>query len=53
MLTPFLVSPPKTLPSPLPAPCSPNHPLQLPGPSIPLHWDIEASQDHEPLLMTY
>jgi hypothetical protein len=31
-------------PSP-PPPCSPTYPLWLPGPSIPLHWVIEPSQD--------
>jgi hypothetical protein len=24
----------------LPLPCSPNHPLLLPGPGIPLYWGI-------------
>ena len=31
-------------------PCSPTHPLQLPGPGIPLYWGIEPSQDQGPLL---
>jgi hypothetical protein len=34
MLSPFLVSSPKASYS-LPAPCSPTHPLPLPGPGIP------------------
>jgi hypothetical protein len=33
-----------------PLPCSPTHPLLLPGPSIPLYWGIEPSQDQGPLL---
>jgi hypothetical protein len=37
------------IPSPHP-PCSPNHPLPLPSPGIPLHWGIEPSQDQGPLL---
>ena len=32
-----------------PSPCSPTHPLLLPGPGIPLHWGIEPSQDQGPL----
>jgi hypothetical protein len=28
----------------------PIHPLLLPHPGIPLHWDIEPSQDSGPLL---
>jgi hypothetical protein len=38
--------------NPLPhfSPCSPTHPLQIPGPGIPLYWGIEPSQDQEPLL---
>jgi hypothetical protein len=28
---------------PLPSPCSPTHPLLLPGPGIPLHLVIEPS----------
>ena len=32
------------------SPCSPTHPLPLPGPGIPLHWGIEHSQDQRPLL---
>jgi hypothetical protein len=31
-------------------PYSPTHPLQLPGPGIPLYWGIEPSQDQGPLL---
>jgi hypothetical protein len=34
----------------LPPPCSPTHPLPLPGPGIPLYWGIWFSQDQEPLL---
>jgi hypothetical protein len=37
-------------PSLSPSPCSPSHPLLLPGPGIPLHWGIETSQDQGPLL---
>ena len=36
--------------TPPPSPCSPTHPLLLPGPGIPLHWGIEPSQDQGPLL---
>jgi hypothetical protein len=47
MLSPFLVFPPKTtLPcplSPIPSPCSPTHPLPLPGPGIPPHWSTQPS----------
>ena len=50
MLSPFLVSPQKNpLSSPL-SPCSPIHPLPLPGPGISLYWGIEPSQDQGPLL---
>ena len=42
MLSPFLVSPWKILSH---SPCSPTHPLLLPGPGIPLHWGIEPSED--------
>jgi hypothetical protein len=28
------------VPHALPPPCSPTHPLLLPGPGIPLYWDI-------------
>ena len=50
MLSLFLVSPMKT-PYSLPRfPCSPTHPLLLPGPGIPLHWGIEPSQDQWRLL---
>ena len=50
MLSPFLASPQK-ISFPLPAsPCSPTHPLLLPGPGIPLCWGIEPSQDQGPLL---
>jgi hypothetical protein len=31
-------------------PCSPTHPLLLPGPGIPLYWGLEPSQDQGPLL---
>ena len=31
-------------------PCSPTHPLLLPGPGIPLYWGIRSSQDQGPLL---
>ena len=34
--------PPK-VPYTLPRPCSLTHPLLLPGPGIPLYWDIEPS----------
>jgi hypothetical protein len=30
---------------PPPSPFSPTHPLQLPGPSLPLYWGIEPSWD--------
>jgi hypothetical protein len=30
-----------------PTPCSPNHPLPLPGPGIPLYWGIQSLQDQE------
>ena len=54
MLFPFLVSPLKIPSSYSPlSPCLPTHPLLLPGPGIPLHWDIEPSQDqgsHLPLM---
>ena len=33
-----------------PSPCTPTHPLLLPGLGIPLYWGIEASQDQGPLL---
>jgi hypothetical protein len=36
--------------SPSPPPCSPTHPLPLPGPGIPLYWGIEPLQDQGPLL---
>jgi hypothetical protein len=49
MLSPFLVSSLK-VPYTLPHTCSPTHPLLLPGPDIPLYWDIESSKDQEPLL---
>jgi hypothetical protein len=35
-----------------PYPCSPTHPLMLPGPVIPLYWAIEPLQDQEPLLQS-
>ena len=31
-------------------PCSPTHPLPVPGPGIPLYWGIESSQDQGPFL---
>jgi hypothetical protein len=34
----------------LPLPCSPTHPLLLPGPGIPLYWGICSSQYQGPLL---
>jgi hypothetical protein len=34
----------------LPLPCSPTHPLLLPGPGIPLYWGIWFSQDQRPLI---
>jgi hypothetical protein len=34
----------------LPSPCTPNHPLLLPIPDIPLHWGIGPSQDQESFL---
>jgi hypothetical protein len=34
----------------LPMPCSPTHPLPLPGPGIPLSWGIWSSQYQVPLL---
>jgi hypothetical protein len=51
ILSPFLISsrePPP--PSNSLSPCSLTHPLQLPYPDIPLHWDIEPSQNQGPLL---
>ena len=38
------------IPYTLPPPCSPTHPLLLPGPGISLHWGIESSQDQGPCL---
>jgi hypothetical protein len=49
MLSPFLVSPPKT-PYPLPLPLLTNPPLLLLGPGIPLHWGTEHPQVQGPLL---
>ena len=49
MLSPFLVSPSKTL-IPFSLPHSAIHPLLLPGLGIPLHWGIKPSQDQGPLL---
>jgi hypothetical protein len=34
----------------LPLPCSPTHPLPIPGPGTPMHWGIWSSQDQGPLL---
>jgi hypothetical protein len=50
MLSPFLVSPPRTPYALLPTPCSPTHPLPLPGPVITLYWCIQPLQDQGPLL---
>ena len=36
--------------SPPTFPCSPTHPLLLPGPDIHLYWGIEFSQDQGPVL---
>jgi hypothetical protein len=33
-----------------PSTCSPTHPHLLPDPNIPLHWDIELSQDQGAVL---
>jgi hypothetical protein len=41
---------PSNPPSHSPSPRSPNHPLPLPCPGIPLHWGIKPSQDQGPLL---
>ena len=32
------------------SPCSPTHPLLLPGPGIPLYWGIQSLKDQGPLL---
>jgi hypothetical protein len=37
------------LSSPL-SPYSPTYPLLLPGPGIPLYWDIKPSEDQGPIL---
>ena len=37
-------------PLPLPLHLPPNPPTPIPGPDIPLYWDIEPSQDLGPLL---
>ena len=37
------------VPYTLPLPCSPTHPLPLPGPGTPLYWDLWSSQDQGPL----
>ena len=47
---PFPSSPTKNPPSFPSSPCSPTHPLLLPGPGISLHWGIEPSQDQGTLL---
>jgi hypothetical protein len=47
---PFLSFPSEDPLFPSPSPCSPTHPLQLPGPGIPLYWGIEPSHDQGPLL---
>ena len=49
---PFLVSSLK-VPYTLPTPCSPIHPLLLPGPGIPLYWGIYSSQDQSYLLCVF
>jgi hypothetical protein len=48
MLSPFLISPLK-IPYP-PLPLLLNPPTPIPGPSIPLYWGKEPSQDQGPLL---
>ena len=56
MLTPFPVSPKGNPLFHQPSSCfyegvpPPTHPLLPPHPGIPLHWDIEPSQDQWPLL---
>ena len=47
---PFPGFPSENTISPPTSPCSPTHPLLLPGPGIPLHWGIEPSQDQGPFL---
>ena len=47
MLSHSLVSPPKIH---YPLPLLPNLPTPIPGPGIPLYWDIEPSQDQGPHL---
>jgi hypothetical protein len=45
-IIPFPGFPSKKYPSPTPCPCSPHsptHPLLLPDPGIPPHWEIEPS----------
>jgi hypothetical protein len=42
---PFVCFPSENHLYPPPSPCLPIHPLPLPGPVIPLYWDIEPSQD--------
>ena len=49
MLSPFPFSRPKP-PTLAPFPCSPTHPLPLPGLVSPLYWSIKPSQDQGPLL---
>jgi hypothetical protein len=46
-----LASPPNTPCLLLPPPCTPTHPLLLPGLGIPLQRGIEPSQDQGPLLL--
>jgi hypothetical protein len=45
ILFPSFPSENSLFPSPTPSYCSSTHPLQLPGPGIPLYWGIEPSQD--------
>jgi hypothetical protein len=49
-IIPFPSFPSKKPPSHPLSPCSPIHPLLLPHPGIPLHWDIDPSQDKESVL---
>jgi hypothetical protein len=36
---------PKSIRIPSPQLCSPTHPLLLPGPGVPLYWEIQSLQD--------
>jgi hypothetical protein len=49
-VTPFPGFPSENPPIPSPKSLLTTHPLLLPGPGIPLHWDIEPSRDQGPLL---